>query len=257
MKMAIISDVHAKKSHLESYNFLLSFMKDKRVLDSESIFFLGDIFDLMVGNHAEYIDQYSDFFNALANLLKKKKKVFFFEGNHDFHLRRLFDFFLEKYNLDPQLFTYLEGGFHLRVKGKNYYFSHGDDIEIGNYTYKFYKSIVRSWPLKMVADNLFSFSFMERLGFRISENSKKRNKNKYQKISLNKKIKEKYLKSVETFFSKSLPFEQFDYIICGHSHIKEHYYSKKGFCYLNNGFALKSKTFILIEDHCPKFERLI
>ena len=94
MKMAIISDVHAKKSNLESYNFLLSFMKDKRVLDSESIFFLGDIFDLMVGNHIEYIDQYSDFFNALASLLKKKKKVFFFEGNHDFHLRRLFDFFL-------------------------------------------------------------------------------------------------------------------------------------------------------------------
>ena len=109
----------------------------------------------------------------------------------------------------------------------------------------------------MVANDLFSFSFMERLGSRISENSKKRNVKKYKESTLNNTIREKFIKSVEVFYQKSLPHKKYDYIVCGHSHVKELYRSQEGFCYLNNGFALKTKTFIFIENNKPEFVKLM
>ena len=257
MKIAIISDIHVKKTDEESYGFLMRFMSEKKVLESDFIIFLGDIFDLMVGGHKEYIEYYSDFFEALKTLLMANKKVFFFEGNHDFHLRDLFSYFLEKNGLDKGLFSYLSEGISLKVGEKNYYFSHGDDIELGNYSYKVYKSIVRSRLLKMVANDFFSFSFMERLGSKVSENSKQRNFKKYKENNFDKVIKEKFIRSAEAFYKKSLPQKKYDYIVCGHSHQKEFYKSQEGFYYLNNGFALKTKTFIFIENHSPEFIKLM
>ena len=140
---------------------------------------------------------------------------------------------------------------------KNYYFSHGDDIELGNYSYKVYKSIVRSRLLKMVANDFFSFSFMERLGSKVSENSKQRNFKKYKENNFDKVIKEKFIRSAEAFYKKSLPQRKYDYIVCGHSHQKEFYKSQEGFYYLNNGLALQTKTFIFIENHSPEFIKLM
>ena len=60
MKISTISDIHVTKE--KNYDYLLSFMNHKRVADSDIIIFLGDIFDLMVGNHQEYINDLKNSF---------------------------------------------------------------------------------------------------------------------------------------------------------------------------------------------------
>jgi len=254
MKISTISDIHVSKDR--NYNYLLSFMSNKNVLESDVIVFLGDIFDLMVGNHREYIHEFEEFFLQLEKLLRNNKKVIFFEGNHDFHLEGLFKFFLENKKLEQNLFTYVKGGMPLNIKGKKYYFSHGDDIEIGNYSYKVYKLIVRSRFFNFLADGLFTYSFIKNLGQKISNDSRKRN-HKYNSVTFLKKIKAKYRTSVESFFVRGLKGMDIDFIVCGHSHVEELYKSEQGFYYLNNGFIPSTKKFLHIENHNPQFLPLL
>ena len=254
MKISTISDIHVTKE--KNYDYLLSFMNHKSVLDSDLIIFLGDIFDLMVGNHQEYIKEFEEFFLQLEKILNDNKKVIFIEGNHDFHLEGLFKFFLEDKNLDKKSFKYIRGGAPLRVKDKSYYFSHGDDIEIGNYFYKIYKLFVRNRFLNYLADKLFTYSFIKDLGRKISDDSRKRN-HKYDSATFLRKIKTKYRFSVERFFQNKLKDMDIDFVVCGHSHVEEFYESEKGFFYLNNGFIPNSKKFLHIDDNKPQFLPLV
>ncbi len=254
MKISTISDIHVTKE--KNYDYLLSFMNHKSVLDSDLIIFLGDIFDLMVGNHQEYIDEFEEFFLQLEKLLRKGKKVIFFEGNHDFHLEGLFNFFLDNRKLEKSFFEYIKGGTPLRVKDKGYYFSHGDDIEIGNYYYKIYKLLIRNRFLSFLSDNFFTYSFIKDLGRKISDDSRKRN-HKYDSETFLDRIKTKYRVSVERFFQKKLKKMDVDFVVCGHSHVEEFYESEKGFFYLNNGFIPKSKKFLHIDNNKPQFLPLV
>ena len=77
MKISTISDIHVSKD--KNYDYLLSFMTNKNVLESDMIIFLGDIFDLMVGSHREYINDFKEFL-GLERLLKNKKKNYFYRG---------------------------------------------------------------------------------------------------------------------------------------------------------------------------------
>ena len=154
------------------------------------------------------------------------------------------------------MFTYLKGGLPLEIEGKKYFFSHGDDIEIGNYSYKLYKFIVRSRFFNLLADEFLSYSFIKGLGQKISNDSRKRN-HKYDSVTFLTKIKTKYRDSVEKFFLKAFEEEGIDFIICGHSHVEEHYKCNQGFYYLNNGFIPKTKKFLHIDNHCPQFVPLL
>ena len=254
MKISTISDIHVTRE--KNYDYLLSFMNHESVLDSDLIIFLGDIFDLMVGNHQEYINEFEEFFLQLEKMLRNNKKVIFFEGNHDFHLGGLFKFFIENKNLDKKSFTYIKGGVPLRFKDKSYYFSHGDDIEIGNYFYKIYKFFIRNRILNFLTDRFFTYSFIKDLGRKVSDDSRKRN-HKYDSVTFLNKIKVKYRLSVERFFEKKLKGMDVDFIVCGHSHVEEFYESKQGFFYLNNGFIPNSKKFLHIDDNKPQFLPLL
>ena len=254
MRISTISDIHVTRE--KNYDYLLSFMNHKSVADSDLIIFLGDIFDLMVGNHQEYIKEFEEFFLQLEKVLRNDKKVIFIEGNHDFHLEGLFTFFLEDKNLDKSSFKYIRGSTPLTVKDKNYYFSHGDDIELGNYSYKVYKFFVRNRILNYLADRLFTYSFIKSLGRKISDDSRKRN-HKYDSTTFFNKIKIKYRTSVERFFQNKLKDMNIDFIICGHSHVEEFYESEKGFFYLNNGFIPNYKKFLHIDDNKPQFLPLV
>ena len=79
-----------KVRNVKIIKLLLNFIDSKQVDASSYIIFLGDIFDLMVGKQVEYYSLYQDFFDSIKYLVRKKKKVIFIEGNHDFHLGNLF-----------------------------------------------------------------------------------------------------------------------------------------------------------------------
>src|SRR5690606_2671583 len=90
MKISAISDVHVKDTNDKAHALLVDFFAHPLVQDSDYILLLGDIFDLMCGPHEEYLRKYQEIFSKMDELQKKGKKIFFFEGNHDVHLEKLF-----------------------------------------------------------------------------------------------------------------------------------------------------------------------
>ncbi len=237
MSFAIISDIHVKHNQDFSYQLLLNFLNHPKIREAQEIILLGDIFDLMVGPHKNYLSSYSLFFNHLHHLLKLGKKIHYFEGNHDMHLEKLF---IKEFSSQNHQFFLHKKFWQINRWGKNYFFSHGDDIEPENYSYKIYKWFVTSWVANFLANYIVSHKVLHKLGEKASEKSRKSYVLSPENIL---QIREKFRKGARKFFAKNL-----DFIICGHSHVVDFYVEQQK-TYINNGYAPQSQTFIFIDEN--------
>jgi UDP-2,3-diacylglucosamine hydrolase len=198
----------------------------------------------MIGPHSQYFVRFQNYFDHLKDLISSGQKIYYVQGNHDFHVQKLYEnFFKINKNLNSSLFK-ISSHFDLRDSGKKIYLCHGDDIELNNQSYKIYKSFVTSPPLTYYANNLMPHFLIKGIGEYSSERSRKRNNLRYSIEADLEPVKENFRKSAEVFFEKSPN----DIIVCGHSHVKDHYISPKGFEYVNNGYAQHSKTYISIDN---------
>lgn len=244
MKIAAISDVHVKVPRDEADKLLHAFFTHPEVKSSDYIVLLGDIFDLMCGPHYEYLQMYQHLFDELTKLNLQGKKILYFEGNHDVHLEKLFRKIWKKNEVvitqEPIVET---------IEGKTYYFSHGDEHETDNKAYQRYIKFIRTKPLKFVADHVMPYSLLDYIGKQASQMSRK----KGSRIFDPERVRERFRRGVlETTQGK------YDFVLGGHSHVKDQYLIPGSeSLYLNNGYALQSKTFLLIENHVPKFVSLM
>lgn len=240
MKIAAISDVHVKNPHDEADKLLMSFFNHPEVQSADYILLLGDIFDLMVGPHDEYLQLYPHLFEKMSELNQKGKKIYFFEGNHDVHLEKLFKKLWKKQEVyigqDPLVET---------IDGKTYYFSHGDEHEYDNESYHKYIKFIRSKPLKFVADYLMPYSVIKFAGEKASQMSRKKGSKTYDPEKVKAKFRDGVIKTTNG---------KYDFVLGGHSHVQDHVLIPgTQTTYLNNGYALRSKTFVMIENHTPRF----
>ncbi len=244
MRISAISDVHVKQPHDDADRLLTAFLTHHTVQSSDYIVLLGDIFDFMVGDHKRYLKDYSHLFQLIDALVKQEKKVLFYEGNHDVHLKALFK---KKWPGGEIVPSQVPGVF--AIDGKVYYFSHGDEHDVKNEAYHKYMAFIRTAPLRIVADKLMPYSLIHFIGERASQQSKKRGAYRFDE----NKERDKFRSGVvETTKGK------FDFVLGGHSHVKEEYNlpGTHSF-YINNGYALKSQSFILIENHKVSFPSLM
>ena len=158
MKRAVISDIHIKSPQDESYRLLLSFLAEKDVQASSTWYFLGDIFDMMVGNHQQYLDVFPEFFSTIDAFLSRGGSIHYLEGNHDFNLEKLFNNFLKNKN---ENFHYHIEAFTQNVEGAQFYFCHGDDIQTGDFGYIFLKNLLRNPISAFIIDKLMTFPFLQ------------------------------------------------------------------------------------------------
>jgi UDP-2,3-diacylglucosamine hydrolase len=244
MKFSAISDIHVKSSGDQAEVLLLAFLRNPDVQSSDMIFLLGDIFDLMIGPHSQYFARFQNYFAEIRKLFLQGKRICYVEGNHDFHIRKLYaKFFQIHKDLDPALFS-MAPSFEFSDANKKIYFCHGDDIELNNPTYKIYKATVTSFALRYYANNLMPHFLIKSIGEYSAEKSRKRNNKRYSTVSDLAPVRENFRLSAEVFFKKH-PVQA---IVCGHSHVKDYYVSANGFEYVNNGYAQHSKTYISIEN---------
>lgn len=244
MKFCSISDVHVKKSGDDAEKLLLAFLRNSDVQSSDIIFLLGDIFDLMIGPHSQYFSRFSNYFEEIKLLIKNGKRICYVEGNHDFHIRELYKkFFFINSDLDSSLFS-ISSSFEFEDFGKTIYLSHGDDIELNNPSYKIFKRIVTSPPLRYYANNLMPHFLIKAVGEYSAEKSRKRNNKRYSTETDLSPVKDNFRLSTEFFFKK----HPCQIIILGHSHVKDYYKSESGFEYANNGYAQHTKSYISIEN---------
>lgn len=244
MIVSAISDVHVKSPHDDADRLLCKFLDHPKVQKSDYVLLLGDIFDLMCGPHEEYLQAYDHIFKRIDQLVKNGKKVYFFEGNHDIHLSKLFKKFWEVEEVKPSRVPVIE-----MIDGKSYYFSHGDEHEVDNLSYQRYMKFITSKPLTFVANYLMPYSVLNFFGERASKVSRKKGSKAFNE----ELVKERFRKGVAVSTEG-----KYDFVIGGHSHVKDLFQipdSKE--TYLNNGYALKTKSFIYIENHQPSFESLV
>ena len=240
MKIAAISDVHIKAPHDEADKLLLAFLDHPDVQSSDYILLLGDIFDLICGPHEEYLKMYPHLFDRMDALHKKGKKVFFLEGNHDVHLQGLFFKRWPNFEILSEQMPVIE-----KINGKVYYFSHGDEHEIDNEAYQRYKAFIYSAPLRFVANQLMPFAVLNYVGERASKISRKKGSKKFDA----ELVRDRFRNGVQTTTKG-----EFDFVIGGHSHVKDQFtLPGTNSLYLNNGYALREKTFLLIDNHQPRF----
>ena len=212
-------------------------MDSPEVDSSHFIVLLGDIFDLMIGNHAEYINSYSSFFAKLKALHLAGKRIAYFEGNHDLHLSELFRAhfpFIEVFT-EPMVYEFHQ---------KRIHFSHGDNFDLQNHSYQRYKKVLNSRFCKRLANGIMSYDFIKKIGEYSSRRSRERN---YAlKDGLKDKIQYSYRHNILQTMESSINLVAF-----GHSHFVENeQISKEGknFHLLNNGFFPSSNSFIYITE---------
>jgi UDP-2,3-diacylglucosamine hydrolase len=240
MAIYAISDIHVKTDGLNS-EVLKSFIS-LDFKEGDTIYFLGDIFDLLIGPHSQYFELFNWYFDRLRELVAKNIEIHYFEGNHDFHLEKLLGKIGIQVHKTPVVKEYF---------GKKFLFCHGDEIEIGNPSYKAYKGFITSKPLNFVANYIMPYSLLNFIGENASKKSRKRNKNRYGNPQENFKIRDKFREAAAIAASKY----KTDIVICGHSHFRDDFEWAEN-RYLNCGYLPVTKNYIRIEEGQISFNPL-
>ena len=242
-KIVAISDVHVKKPGDTSDHILVQFLSHPEVLSADYILLLGDIYDLMCGQHDEYLKLFHYHFELLRDLASKGKKVYFFEGNHDVHLEKLFNKVWPNREVVVSQTPVLEV-----IDGRVYYFSHGDEHEVDNISYHKYIKFIRSAPLEFIANHVMPYKLLRLMGENASRFSRKKGSKKFNAD----KVRERFRSGVTQTVNENV-----DFVLGGHSHVQDQFQIPgTQSIYVNNGYAPHTKTFIHIEGHKIKFSSL-
>lgn len=129
MKFCSISDLHIKYSGDEPSKLFQKFLLSDEVSQADHIYFLGDIFDFMVGGHYGYLKKFDFFFDAIKDLIQKDKKVFYIEGNHDFHLEKVMNKFKTSLGQQHTCFVHSKTSLIQKYENIRVYFSHGHEVD--------------------------------------------------------------------------------------------------------------------------------
>jgi UDP-2,3-diacylglucosamine hydrolase len=237
MKIAFFSDLHIKSPEDEACQLFDIFCQDINDKKITHVILLGDMFDILIGEHKGYLKKYNRFFENILELLDKKIKVVFLEGNHDFHIKNTLETYFSKNSMNSNLFTYLLSGQDIVLGNKKYHYCHGYEVDYYNHYFENWKNIYTSKWFSFFVSYLLPYFFIEFLAHRASNNSKKRGK----KVFNFEEAKNKYLIGAEVFLKE----KKIDGVICGHTHIQENHEYEDGSVYINCGYPLKDKNYLL------------
>ena len=236
MKFVCISDVHIKEPNDLQANLFKKFLNSPQTKNADTIFLLGDIFDLVVGGQNEYLKKYSELFEMIASLAKNNKKVIMFEGNHDFHFGRLVLKACKKWHIPDGQWQHRTEPLRLEINGVPTLFAHGDEIEIENPSYQSYRAFIRSYPIYFLSNYIVPQFIVDKIGTNASKKSRERNLERYGNDN-NDEVKEKF----HRVFKQAQSDFDIKNLVCGHSHCRD-FFESDGY-YLNNGFFPVTKTF--------------
>ena len=232
MKSVFISDLHIRNSEDLGASFFRHFVNSEETQCADAIFLLGDIFDLCIGNHRQYLKKYQFFFDSLRKLAEQGKEIYFFEGNHDFHLANVF----KKADLNV---NYLKHGKEFEFSGKRVFICHGYEVDFYNKYFKRWYRIYSSWWFSFFVSYLLPFKMIEYLGDKASKNSKKRGRKTFDK----KVMEKKYIDGAMALLSE----KNVDGVVSGHTHILSNHIFDDGKFYYNLGFPTKEGQFLYFD----------
>lgn len=205
-----ISDIHIKDINERGSITLLRFLRSIKEKNTAAthLFFVGDIFDLWVADSAYFLHKYADFIDLVRDIKKQGVEVFYFEGNHDLHVKH----FWEK---QLQIPTYTDAEY-FKLGKYNVRVEHGDMINDEEVNYKKLRAFLRhpktEKTLAMIPGKLIG-----ELGNLASTVSRMRTSGMRQNQS------EKMRTMIRNYAERTYIQKPFNYLITGHLHVQDDY----------------------------------
>ena len=169
------------------------------------LFLLGDIFDLWVANQKYFINQYAQIIDEIKKIKKAGIEIYYFEGNHDLHLKKFW-----QGELGCKVYDAPE---RLSLHGVNLMLAHGDQIDLDDIGYIRLRKFFRSWPMKIVAHILPGFIVRK-----IGEAADKKSHGHYLRENPNK---ERIINLIRGYAEKEMAIKPYDYCLTGHFHVRD------------------------------------
>jgi UDP-2,3-diacylglucosamine hydrolase len=196
-----VSDLHLRDKSQEKYQMFIRFLQKIRNEKTESLFLLGDIFDLWVADHKCFIDTYQDVVNEIQTLVKSGVKVYYFEGNHDLYLKRFW-----QDTLGCKVYL---NELYIPLDGLTFRIEHGDLANPNDKAYLMYRKTLRSQFFNWLAYRI-SGKLVQDWGLKASAESRK--------TSNQKRIDTE--KILDTYVLQKYQEKPFDVFISGHFHVR-------------------------------------
>jgi UDP-2,3-diacylglucosamine hydrolase len=229
MHFLFTSDLHLQDGNTPQSERFIRFLNE--VPQSGDVLVLGgDIFDLFVGNKSIFQTRFSKVLEAIQSLIIKGVRVYYLEGNHDFQFNGTIP--------ESENFKILKNDFSLEVFGKKIWISHGDLIDPEDRGYRFLRWFTRT-PFIQILIKILPGNLIDMVGNRSSQSSRK-----YNDRRVNDKTK-KRLRSLYFAFADQKIAAGFEYVLVGHSHIKDFRKNLGGY-YINLGFSAEHVNFAQI-----------
>ncbi len=226
MSVYYVSDLHLISASQEKTKLFIKFLQAVPI-PNDTLILGGDIFDLFVGNKKLFLEEFHEVLSAIKELANKPVKVFYLEGNHDFHLKNALPR-NEQIVVDEERFS-------IPFNGVKIYVEHGDLIDSKDYRYRFLRFILRSIPFKVLLF-LIPGRLVRKIGDWLSKKSRK-----YTDGINEKNNRTNHTRKLFRDFAKTKISEGMDIVLLGHSHLEDNLELEtengaKG-TYINLGFS--------------------
>lgn len=135
MRLFYLSDLHLHSAHDRNALNLEDFLRrvPKR---GDTVALGGDVFDLFVGARKVFLKRFAPILTAMKDAESRGVILYYLEGNHDFHLSRVF-------RHHPNILV-KTGDIELRLHNYRVHISHGDEIDGEDKGYLLLRAVTRS-----------------------------------------------------------------------------------------------------------------
>jgi len=224
-----VADAHENDRRDKFYHFLQKI--DSKEITTPQLFLMGDMFDLLVGEVEYGVRKYKKYID-LINKISLHVEIFYFEGNHDFALLKLFKNVKVVPIQDQPMKLTLEDDTLV-------YLSHGD--KYGDFVHNAYTKLIRS---------LFLLKILNLIDVKKDNFISKKIENDQHRKNICTKING----FEEIISAKILNYKpkQNSYIIEGHYH-QNHSFKQNGVNYINLPSFACNQSYFIVE--CFKREK--
>lgn len=234
MKLVSISDIHILNEADPFYEHLIKLMSVE-IGPGDILVLAGDIFDFLVGKPKDIHKRYPRFFETLKRLGIAGAQIHYIEGNHDFHLKKVF---AEIPGCQVHSSEVI-----LNLGKKRFYIAHGDLVDQSDSAYLGLRRAFRS-PLAFAVANVLPDFALQIIGQRSNDLSQLGRKNR-PTAQLVARI-DRTRKTFREFVREKIS-DGFDFIILGHCHDADeitHQVDGRTGHYMNVGYPKEHRNYI-------------
>lgn len=207
-----VSDLHIKDVNDRQSNIFLNFLKTFDSGPTEhQLFLVGDVFDFWLSDGRAFEKSFAPIVQKLKSLREAGLKIYYFEGNHDFHVDV---FWTKKFGIPVY-----ENEAVFQIANYKVRIEHGDFINPEDKVYHRYRANVRKPWIELLA-HLIPSDLWKPVGEIVSSRSRRKSS------SYGRDNADQIRQMIRDYAKKIHRSDDFDVLVTGHMHIEDDYVFK-------------------------------